>query len=568
MRSEVGLPEVRSKVGRLKESRFKMGKRVAVILMAAIMILSFQAGACAKDGGVYGGEEKEVSVITDGERLNFSQDDGMGVPFIDSAGRVQAPVRKVLEKAGAEVSFETDAGSGEGILGISKDGTMIRLTAGSPLMRVNQDVVYQLDTSPQIIEGRTYMPLRAVLETLGYSVSWDGVSRTVTIEKNQDGPPAPSAISGSAVTPVGQFNLPRDKYADTERPEVIVNHGYLYYITKNNAVMQSAFSDLTKSRKVYDCPADSAVHLFNDENGEPRLYYHTAGASLGSPHQFVLNTDGSMTELNGGRDYAAEVYSTGGKTFAFTELKFGPDRPEMKNEEGKYVNLGGTENQYYYETELNGFNGRRGVYLIGDELYLTAAPLDRIAERAVYKVNIKTGEISRVTDVAYRIQIEGDYLYYSTGKEVRRKSLKDGTETSLYNFFGSATGCVTDFAVLNGNLYLADRNSFFLPAVNLGEEASFEEGNNIIFCYDMALRGAEAEKGALTSNGEQYLICQIGKTDKEKENGSLWMRVYDEDGRMVMEREGDIRMDSVSIEGDKICYYNNTTNQINVEKLR
>ncbi|HML37406.1 MAG TPA: copper amine oxidase N-terminal domain-containing protein, partial [Bacillota bacterium] len=346
---------------RSKESRFKMGKRVAVILMAAIMILSFQAGACAKDGGVYGGEEKGISVIADGERLTFSQDDGMGIPFIDSAGRVQAPVRKVLEKVGAEVSFETDGGSDERIISISKGGTMIRLAAGSPLIRVNQDVVYQLDTSPQIIESRTYMPLRAVLEALGYSVSWDGVSRTVAIEKNRDGSPTPSAVSGSAVTPVGQFDLPRAGYTDKERPEVIVNHGYIYYIEKNNAIMQTTFSDLTKPRKVYDCPGWVAV-LFNDENEVPRFYYHTA-LPQGKPYQFILNTDGSMTELNGGIEGETEIYTTGGKTFAFTELNSGGYRLEMKDEEGKYVDLGETKNQYYYEPEINGFNGRRGVFL-------------------------------------------------------------------------------------------------------------------------------------------------------------------------------------------------------------
>ncbi len=177
----------------------------------------------------------------------------------------------------------------------------------------------------------------------------------------------------------------------------------------------------------------------------------------------------------------------------------------------------------------------------------------------MYKINIKTGETSRVIDAAYKFQIEGDYLYYSTGKEVRRKSLKDGTETSLYNFFGSATGCVTDFAVLNGNLYLADRNHFFILASGLDEESSSGEVRYTLACYDMALRGDE---------GKQYLICDISKNDLEKGTGSPWMRVYDEDGRMIMEREGDIRLDSVSIEGDKICYYNNTTNQINVEKLR
>jgi len=75
----------------------------------------------------------------------------------------------------------------------------------------------------------------------------------------------------------------------------------------------------------------------------------------------------------------------------------------------------------------------------------------------------------------------------------------------------------------------------------------------------MALRG---------DKGEQYLICDIGKNPTKDDGiGSRWMWVYDKDGKLIMEREGDIRLNSVSIEGDNICYYNKTTNQINVEKI-
>ena len=530
-----------------------MTKRIAAMLMAVLVVLSFQAGVCLKDSGVYAEEKKEISIIIDGTKLAFSQDDGMGIPFIDSAGKAQVPVKKTLEKIGATVLFETDAGSGERNIIISKDGSVIRLTAEDPIMRVNTDTLYMLDASPQIMGGRTYMPIRAVFEVLGYSVSWDGASKTINIQKNQAMPLPP------AITPVGQFELPQYQHKEGDKPEVIVNHGYIYYLGENNDIMQTSFSDLTKSKKVYHCPG-WIINLFNDENGVPRLYYHTEGASLGTPHQFALNTDGSMKELNGSREYAGEVYSTGGRTFAFRELKSGQDsRLEMKNEEGAYVNLGGRENRYDYRSEIDGFNGRPGVYLIGDDLYLLAEPFSGDAGKAVYRVNIKTDEAVRITDEAYGVQVEGNYLYYNTGKEIRKRNLEDGTEISMYNFNSSATNFASDFAVLNGNLYIADRNGFFIVAGGEVNASPLEEGNHIISCSGMALRG---------DKGEKYLICQIGKTDIEKGTGSQWMWVYDKDGELIMEREGDIRLNSVSIEGDNICYYNNTTNQINVEKIK
>lgn len=539
-----------------------MTKRIGAIVMALFVTLSFQAAACQKDSVVYAEEKKEISIIIDGTALVFSDDDGMGVPFIDSAGRVQVPIRKALEKIGATVSFETDPGSGERNILISKDKSVIKLIAEDEIMRVSTDTLYLLDSAPHIIAGRTYMPIRAVSEVLGYSVSWDGASRTVRIEENQDTP-----LPQPAVTPVGQFELPQYKVKEGDKPEIIVNHGYIYYLGENNDIMQTSFADLTKSKTIYHSMG-WINNLFNDENGVARLYFHTEGASMGTPHQFALNSDGSLKELNGSRDYAGEVYSTGGKTFAFRELKMGQDsRLEIKRDDGTYVNLGGRANYYDYKSEMDGYSGRQGVYLVGDELYLLAQPFSGDAGKAVYRVNIKTDEAVRITDQASGLQIEGNYLYYNTDKEIMKRNLQDGTEVSLYNFNNSATNFASDFAVLNGKLYISDRNRMFITAGGEGIAASSSEGttssssaeSSIVFCSNMALRG---------DKGEQYLICDIGKIP-EKEDGitSQWMWVYDKDGKLIMEREGDIRLNSVSIEGDKICYYNNTTNRINVEKI-
>lgn len=532
-----------------------MSKCITAIFLVVLVTLSFQVDVCMKDGGVYAEEKKEITIIIDGTKLAFSQDDGMGIPYIDSAGRVQVPIRKALEKIGAIVSFKTDAGSGERNIIISKDGSLIKLIAENSIMRVNTDTLYLLDAAPHIISGRTYMPIRAVSEVLGYYVFWDEASKTVRIQENKDMP-----LPQPAITPAGQFEIPQYQCKEGDKPEIIVNHGYIYYLGENNDIMQTSFSDLTKSKTIYNSPG-WVNNLFNDENGVPRLYYHTEGASMGTPHQFALNADGSLKELNGSRDYAGEVYSTGGKTFAFRELMFGQDsRLEMKNEEGTYINLGGRENRYDYKSEMDGFNGRPGVYLIGDELYLLAEPFSGDAGKAVYRVNIKTDESVRITDKASGIQIEGNYLYYNTDKEIRKRNLEDGTEVSLYNFNNSATNFASDFAVLNGHLYITDRNSFFIVADGEANAAPIEEGDFIISCSDMALRG---------DKGEQYLICGIGKNPmKDGGIASRWMWVYDKDGKLIMEREGDVRLNSVSIEGGYICYYNNDTNQINVEKLK
>ena len=62
----------------------------------------------------------------------------------------------------------------------TKDETVVVLPIGSTSPMVNGAVV-SIDTPGVIIDGRTLVPLRFVAESFGVSVEWDGDTRTVTI---------------------------------------------------------------------------------------------------------------------------------------------------------------------------------------------------------------------------------------------------------------------------------------------------------------------------------------------------------------------------------------------------
>jgi len=64
------------------------------------------------------------------------------------------------------------------------DNTKIVLTIGSTYPTVNGEIV-PIDQPGIIIDGRTLVPLRFVAESLGANVDWDGSSQTVTITSNQ-----------------------------------------------------------------------------------------------------------------------------------------------------------------------------------------------------------------------------------------------------------------------------------------------------------------------------------------------------------------------------------------------
>lgn len=58
--------------------------------------------------------------------------------------------------------------------------TVLVLRVGSPTMKAGSSSVV-LDAVPVIVEGRTLLPIRAVIESLGGTVAWDAASQTVTI---------------------------------------------------------------------------------------------------------------------------------------------------------------------------------------------------------------------------------------------------------------------------------------------------------------------------------------------------------------------------------------------------
>ena len=59
--------------------------------------------------------------------------------------------------------------------------TILVLFIGSPKMTTSDGKVIALDSPPVIVEGRTLVPIRPIVEKLGGSVAWDNVERKVTI---------------------------------------------------------------------------------------------------------------------------------------------------------------------------------------------------------------------------------------------------------------------------------------------------------------------------------------------------------------------------------------------------
>ena len=81
------------------------------------------------------------------------------------------PVRGVLESLGATASWIPEARQVE----VKTNDTRILLTVDSNVALVN-DASIMMDKPAQIVNNRTLIPLRFVVENLGYVVKWDGTA--------------------------------------------------------------------------------------------------------------------------------------------------------------------------------------------------------------------------------------------------------------------------------------------------------------------------------------------------------------------------------------------------------
>ncbi|MCL2398876.1 MAG: stalk domain-containing protein [Defluviitaleaceae bacterium] len=93
-------------------------------------------------------------------------------PFIDTVyNRTMVPLAVVAESLGAEVSWVAETRT----VVITRDGITLSLQADTPLPN-NMGM-------PNILDGRTFVPVAYIAQNLGASVDWDAVNRAVYITR-------------------------------------------------------------------------------------------------------------------------------------------------------------------------------------------------------------------------------------------------------------------------------------------------------------------------------------------------------------------------------------------------
>lgn len=109
-----------------------------------------------------------ISVYLNGEYMYFNDGDAR---VIDSS--VYVPMREMFENLGADVLWDSDKNAAIGTIG----DISVEFTADESEYKINGEE-YTLNSPTKIIEGKTYVPVRALCEAFNCSVEWkqDGES--------------------------------------------------------------------------------------------------------------------------------------------------------------------------------------------------------------------------------------------------------------------------------------------------------------------------------------------------------------------------------------------------------
>jgi len=167
-----------------EEKSLKTIKNLTVVCLAIVLaFVAIPATVVAT--------EQPILVYVEGVRVHFS---GQQPVIVD--GRTLVPIRGVFEALGFYPTWNGEARQAA----LSRFPDSIIITIDSNMFLAN-GTYHALDVPAQLINGSTMVPLRAVLESVGYELDWDDVTRSILVTNNRPTEEAPELPQGTPLAP-------------------------------------------------------------------------------------------------------------------------------------------------------------------------------------------------------------------------------------------------------------------------------------------------------------------------------------------------------------------------------
>lgn len=189
----------------LGQGRVVWIKKGFMVVVASCIVASMMPGVVKADS---------ITVKLQGKPLMFEVE-----PQIVH-GRTLVPLRAIFEALGAKLDWDATTRTATATKGIRR----VVLPVDTSGARVGQRRI-KLDVPPQIINGRTLVPLRFVSEALGAKVSYDATTRTVEITPEAS-PRLPNDGENMVETALAQVEWSPDVTRDRVQKILDVLHEY------------------------------------------------------------------------------------------------------------------------------------------------------------------------------------------------------------------------------------------------------------------------------------------------------------------------------------------------------
>ncbi|WP_353096114.1 stalk domain-containing protein [Tissierella praeacuta] len=138
---------------------------IILILILSISMVVFASGKDTIDIDTKNQKEvTNVKISLNGKPLDIPTD--YGYPFIDNQSRTMIPLRIISERLGHKVEWDNKTRTA------SIDNEVF-ITIGQNVVKTKNGTI-TMDTKAILKDGRTYVPLRFVVEALSYEVKYDG----------------------------------------------------------------------------------------------------------------------------------------------------------------------------------------------------------------------------------------------------------------------------------------------------------------------------------------------------------------------------------------------------------
>ncbi|MDO7785912.1 hypothetical protein [Desulforamulus aquiferis] len=332
-----------------------------------------------------------------------------------------------------------------------------------------------------------------------------------------------------------------------------INAGqYYYYGGSEGEIYQTSVNNLKNPRKVYQLPmwsyGDSYVYYdLIKKDGVAWLSYHQGGAVMGSDYYIKLKDDGTWEEV--------EVGYLTFRVFGDITVRLdqrgppGSNNLMVKYPGQEYVRVGSPDYLYGWDYEhgrsSEGGRASGDIYLTGDIIYVLGVNREKDTDASkIYRVNIHTGETICVSNLrANSFKMDDDNIYLISEGKLYKQTIDGVNERQL-----EVTGPVSlnfDIQVMDGNVYYVNREDNELYQAVTGQ--SLNPGGKVT--------GLKLEDG--------YLIS----TFEEDNNNHYRIIVFDKSGKEVFKSSDIAKINTISIENNKLVYVESTSKNMYSKEL-